>query len=89
MDDTLEPLCGTTRCDYFLNFYIPDIENETLFSLDRSYLMPNHMKVFLYEGRLRCPHLSEANYTILGVSLKATAMNEHEYTHSSGYGHLC
>lgn len=50
--------------------------------------MPNHMKVFLYEGRLRCPHLREANHTILGVSLAATAMNEHRYTRSSGYGHL-
>lgn len=27
------------------------------------------MKVFLYEWRLRCPHLREANCTVLGVSL--------------------
>lgn len=42
--------------------------------------MPNGMKVFLYEWRLRCPHLREANYTVLGVSLEATAMNKHGYT---------
>lgn len=51
--------------------------------------MPNGMKVFLYEWRLRCPHLREANYTVLGVSLEATAMNKHGYTHSTRCGHLC
>lgn len=51
--------------------------------------MSNYMQAFLYKCILRFPNFREANYTTLGVSLGATAMNESGYIHITGYVHLC
>lgn len=76
MEDAMESLCGTIHCEYFKNFDISDVYDETLFSVGRNYLMSNNMQAFPYKCILRHLHLREANHTIVGVSLEAMATDE-------------